>query len=93
MEKLRREFESLGWNRTGSVVLALACQAASRVRTCSVFISSKHVVNLFFASSVVWYRYSYLTGCSCTGISLETNGLSEKYNKEFYRKPSEFPVT
>jgi hypothetical protein len=90
MEKLRREFESLGWNRTGSVVLALACQAASRVRTCSVSISSKHVVILFFASSVVLYRYR--TGLSCTGISIDDNGLSEKYKKEFYRNPSEFPV-
>jgi hypothetical protein len=48
MEKLRREFESLGWNRTGSVVLALACQAASRVRTCSVLISSRHVVKRYY---------------------------------------------
>jgi hypothetical protein len=85
MEKLRREFESLGWNRTGSVVLALACQAASRVRTCSVFISSKHVVKLFFASLVVWYRYR--TGLCCCRI-----GLTKKYNNEFYRKPSECPV-
>jgi hypothetical protein len=32
MDKLVKEFEGEGWNRAGSVALALACQATLRVR-------------------------------------------------------------
>jgi hypothetical protein len=32
MDKVVKEFEGVGWNRAGAVALAVACQAALRVR-------------------------------------------------------------